>query len=205
MTEIQETEQEDTPVTNGVILPQSVTTDDIPPNVTDTVFSLRELRHPQSKHTPEQKIAAVAAYHVTGSCLGAEKETGISHNTIKWWKSSAVWWPKVMDLCQKETDDKMCAKMRQVVDKSVDGVLKAVENGETRLDKQGNQITVFPAAREQAWIAAVFTDKIRVAQGRPTTISNRSQSEILSDLGNKLEKLSQEMRKSNEMKVVSEQ
>jgi len=181
---------------------------DVPPEVRDNKFSLKDLRHPQSPYTPDQKIAAVAAYNAYGNSVKAEKACGIDAAVIRWWKANASWWPVVMEKVQQEMDDELIAGMQQVVKTCVANVQDAVENGEVRLNKKGEEVIVKPSARDQAWVAAVFTDKINVKQGKPTSISRRDTTEMLAELGKRLEETSREIRSirdANDMKVVSEQ
>ena len=122
--------------------------------------------------TKEQKTEAAIHYAIYGSLAKIERDLGIPKSTACIWKnkSDAVWVETVKQV-QTEKGEEHRAKYVKIVDRAQDQVLA----------------TICDASAAQAnLIACQATDKIRLHDGMPTSITankdNRELSEMCKEL-----------------------
>jgi hypothetical protein len=179
---------------------------EVPVNVDDNEFSLADLYDPRSKYSAEQKVAAAMSYVKTGNSKWASQLCGIPDETIRWWKASASWWPDAITKCRRLKRDDLDGACNAIIDKALNKIEDAVENGETIVSRDGNLIQKPVSARDLTIIAATLFDKQNLIRGEPTSLSERrDRSEVMKDLLSKFQELSDEIRKDRTIKVVSEQ
>lgn len=177
----------------------------LPVGVDDNEFSLSDMYDPRSKYTADEKFAAVMAYLVTGNSKSAAKVCNIPNATIRWWKASAAWWPDALEQCRKQKNDEIDAKITKILDKAVGNIADVLENGEEVATKQGEIVRKMPSGRDQTIIAATLFDKRNLIRGEPTSRnSSKTTEEILGNLLEKFEHLSNEIQTRKDPRVVNE-
>lgn len=173
----------------------------VPDEVDDNEFSLTDLYSPKSKYTAEQKMSAVMGMVITGNSEKAGKLAGVKPATIRWWKTQATWWPGAMAKCQREKNDELDAAQTRIISLCVSQIENQLKNGEEVLDKNGNRIRKEVSARDCSVIAATQQDKRALLRHEPTSITAKTQTEIIADLVNKCLSLSEELRNKNVVSV----
>lgn len=132
-------------------------------------IELRDLYAANGKYTPEQKIETVMAYMVTGTSRKASKLCNVPENTIRWWKSQSSWWQEVMAECRRKKQDELDATFSRIIELGTDGVEDRLINGNTVIDKDGNQYQVPMSGKDIGWILGVIFDKRQLLRGDPTS------------------------------------
>ena len=141
-----------------------------------------------SKYGNEDRRNAVVNYQVHGSYKKTAEVTGIPASTIRGWAKSD-WWLDVSTTVRAETDDKVRAKMLQIVDSAQDRVLEALPEA---------------SAAQAATVMGISFDKVRILDNQPTVITQGSSGGIQAQLEELSTQLTEQDRKA-EAKVVREQ
>jgi len=165
---------------------------------------LSDLYHPSSKWTPEQKIAAVQAYVLTGTSRKASAICEIPESTIRWWKMSASWWDDLIAQTRRERDDQIEAQFTKILTKAAGNMEERLEKGDEVLDKEGNVNYRAVSARDLATIAAIMYDKQALIRGNPTSKVARSETDALESLSKKFEEFATKMEKRGETAKIIE-
>ena len=113
-----------------------------------------------SKYTDEQRMEVAVLYSISGNAKKVAKDTGIPRTTIVGWKK-ADWWEDAVTRVRSEKADEHRAKYSELVDKAQQVALEKLPEA---------------SARDAMIIAATGTDKIRLADNMPTTITGKEQS-----------------------------
>ncbi len=117
-----------------------------------------------SKYTDQQRMEVAVLYAISGNAKKVAKDTGIPRTTIVGWKKQD-WWQDAVASVRSEKADEHRAKYSELVDKAQQVALKKLPEA---------------SARDAMIIAATGTDKIRLADNMPTSISgNQATSEQL--------------------------
>ena len=162
-------------------------------------IELSDLYHPNSKWTPEQKLAAVTQYVLTGSSKRAAAVCDVPASTIRWWKQDASWWPDLVTKVRKEQDDKVSALFAEAREKALNSLVDRITKGDEVLDKDGNINFRAVSARDLATIAGITHDKEALIRGNPTSRTARSESDALDALANKFEQFANTMKESGNL------
>jgi hypothetical protein len=179
---------------------------EVPAEVDDNEFSLSDLYDPRSKYSADQKIGAAMAYAETGNSKRASALCGIPNATIRWWKASAAWWPDAIAKCRKIRRDDLDGACSNIINKAMEQIENAVVNGETVVTKKGDVIQKPVSARDLTTMVAILFDKQSLMRGEATSRTERGdRTEVMRDLLTKFEELSEDIKKSTNLKVVSEQ
>ena len=141
-----------------------------------------------SKYGNEDRRSAVLNYQLPGSYKKTAEVTGIPASTIRGWAKSD-WWLDVSTTVRAETDDKVRAKMLQIVDSAQDRVLEALPEA---------------SAAQAATVMGISFDKVRILDNQPTVITQGSSGGIQAQLEELSTQLTEQDRKA-EAKVVREQ
>ena len=130
-----------------------------------TSLKISSRRGPDRDYADDDRRAAVAAYLSTGTFTGVEKVTGIDKRTVRGWRQHE-WWDVLSAEIAEGLDDECKAKLRKVMSAGLDITLKKLP--------QAN-------ARDAATISAVAIDKLRLLDGKPTRISDQTNTRALAE------------------------
>lgn len=92
----------------------------------------RSTGHPNS-WGDEKKVQVVTTYLSLGTGPLTSAVTGVPVNTIRQWRLQP-WWQELEDVIKQEDDSETDAKLKKIVNKSLDLVMDRLENGELRYD-----------------------------------------------------------------------
>ncbi len=139
-----------------------------------------------SKYSDDQRMEVAILYAISGNAKKVAKATGIPRTTIVSWKK-ADWWDDAVTAIRSEKADEHRAKYSKLVDKAQRVALEKLPEA---------------SARDALIIAATSTDKIRLHDGMPTKITDKSTD--MKALANEFRKLSRQWNEK-QAKVVKTQ
>ena len=108
-----------------------------------------------SKWSDEDRTQAAIHYAVTGSLTKVEKALGIPDSTVCAWKQQS-WWDELVGKVRNEKLEEHRAIYIEIVDKAQAQTLKALPKA---------------TAQQAMIIAGTATDKVRLHDGKPTSIT----------------------------------
>lgn len=144
------------------------------PKEDPTYDYLADIYSTHAKIAPEIKLQALHAYLMTGTLIGAEKLSGISHQTLSEWKNKSEWWPIVLAKLKKEKQEELDAKFTQLIDKALDQVEDRILNGDEAISRDGEKIRKRMSGRDLTTSLAIIYDKRAMVRGDPTSISGKA-------------------------------
>jgi hypothetical protein len=188
-------------------------------------FNVRSIFHPQSNHSVEKKIQAVAAYIVTGSTLKASKVCGVPASTMRTWRNSSCWWPEAEQAAKLQLDKKIESGMYAALEKGIEMLNKQMAEGKDVIMEVHEYVEEDPSTgksrkvkknvygkiqvpfKEAAVGFAVLWDKLQLAQGKPTSRTEKVESpaEIIKQLKAELVETSKAINEAKNLKVVPNQ
>ncbi len=136
-----------------------------------------------SKYSDEQRTQAAIHYAVTGSLVKTEQATGIPDSTIGTWKKQD-WWVDLVGSVRNEKGEEHRAMYSQIVDKAQRITLEKLPDA---------------SAAQANLIACQATDKVKLHDGMPTSITGSIDNRALAE---QCKELSRTMR---DHRVVSTQ
>lgn len=166
---------------------------------------LANLYAPNSKYTADQKVSAVMAFITTGSSRKASKVCGINETVIRDWKTRSSWWPEVYAECKKKKQEELDGAITDIIHRSVGHLLDRLEEGDTKIDRNGRPHQAPLSGRDVAWIMAVLFDKRQLIRGEATSRSEKvSEDDRLSKLQAQFEKMATEVHGYNAKTIDGE-
>lgn len=112
----------------------------------------------------EKRVEAVTAYIALGKSNLVEAVTGVPPGTIRQWKTQD-WWRELEYQLREEDNLELDAKLKKIVNKSLDAVLDRLENGDFFYDVKTGRIDRMPAKlRDVAKVSADAVDKTLLLQ-----------------------------------------
>lgn len=93
----------------------------------------------RAEYSPEQKINAVATYLSCGSVKKTAELTGLSVNTLWYWKKEE-WWKEFVDQIRVEDGQDLDSKLGRIVTKAIDAVEDRLERGDHIFDQKTGEI-----------------------------------------------------------------
>lgn len=150
----------------------------------------------------EKKLHAACIYAVTGSLKEASRLSDIPQTKLKMYKGEQ-WWIDTIKQVHKEDNDRISAKMSQVVEAGVDAILDRITNGDIVNQKVKNEdgTTSFEQARvpvklkDLSMPVALLTDKRNLLRGEATSRAvSLSQEETLKNLADKFESFAKKLQ-----------
>jgi len=132
-------------------------------------IDLKDMYHKNSPYTPEQKIQAAQAYLITGTSVQAQKYCGIKADIIRGWKANSNWWPELFITVRKAKNDELDANFSAVIHSSVGEVADRVQNGDSKLQKDGSIIKVPMGGKELAIVLSILYEKRALLRGDVTS------------------------------------
>ncbi len=138
------------------------------------------------KYSEQQRMEVAVLNAKSGNAKQVARDTGIPRTTIVGWKK-ADWWQDAVRKVRSEKADEHRAKYSELVDKAQ----------RVTLDKLPDA-----SAREAMTIAAIGTDKVRMLDGLPTEIADRSSDMVA--LANRFRELSMQWDEKQTNVVVTQ-
>ena len=124
------------------------------------------------KYSYEKRMQVAVLFAISGNAKQVARDSGIPRSTLETWKKKD-WWQDAVTKVRSEKADEHRAVYSELVDKAQ----------RVALDKLPDA-----TAREAMTIAAIGTDKIRLHDGMPTEIADRSSD--MKALANEFRRLS---------------
>lgn len=173
----------------------------------DLNIDLSDLYAPNSPYSPEQKIAAAQAYLITGTSVKAQKYCGVKADIIRTWKNKSNWWAEVFQTVKKQKNDELEATFTQIMDKGLHAVADRIENGDTKVQKDGSTIKVPMGGKELAIVVSIMYDKRALLRGDVTSRVEKKDGNAMALLQSKFEDIAQQLeaRTINETYEVLEE
>ena len=162
------------------------------PQKEDTIdWDVKLLDHPQSKYSPEQKIAVMTYYFVYGNLEKAATYADVPYDIVKDWHTRSAWWEteyqKIVAAKQHELDSTFTNVLHDCMSMLKDRLVE----GDSVFNKAGDIVKLPIKAKELAIIGGVVFDKRQLLRGNATSISTRTQS--LEDLESKFKEISEKL------------
>ena len=139
-----------------------------------------------SKYSDEQRMEVAILYAISGNAKKVATQSGIPRTTIVGWKKQD-WWHDTVTRIRSEKADEHRAKYSELVDKAQQVALEKLPEA---------------TALQAMTISGIGTDKIRLADNLPTTITDRSPD--LKALAEEFRQLSRQWNEKN-AKVIAVQ
>ena len=136
-------------------------------------------------HGVETVLTVAAHYIVNGNAEAAGEAAGVPPRTVRYWRQHADWWGPLIDALRAEKSDELDAQMTGVVHGAIQAVKDRLENGDYKLDREGNIKRVPVSARDAMLVSAIAFDKRQISRNLPTHITESS--------SDRLKKLKQEL------------
>lgn len=160
----------------------------------DLAIDLSDLYHPQSPYSPEQKVAAAQAYLITGTSLQAQKYCGVKADIIRDWKSKSNWWPDLFETVKKSKNDELEATFTRIMDSALDVVADRLENGDTKVMRDGSLQKVPMGGKETAIILSIMYDKRALLRGDVTSRVEKKGGDAMQLLQSKFEEIAKQLK-----------
>ena len=139
-----------------------------------------------SKYTDEQRISAAVIYAAKGTYSAVTREMNIPKSTLSNW-SKTDWWDATVVEVRTEKSSEHRTNYVEIIDKAQKQTLKALPKAN---------------AAQAHLIACQATDKVRLHDGQPTSISGKGEN--IAALADDFRKLSQQWTEK-QIDVVSVQ
>lgn len=135
---------------------------------------------PRAGWYPEEKKKEAAL--VYAACLNFTKTadlTGVATSSLKKWRNEP-WFLEILEEVRQENDDRLDQKFDAVLEKSIDGILDRIENGNMQMNhKTGELVRVPTSLRELTNAHSTILDKRQLLRGKPTTRSGDTSTDKL--------------------------
>lgn len=170
-------------------------------------------RPPRRIHNPEngwwsqeKKVEACTLYIALGTVDDVSRLVGVPANVIRQWKTEQ-WWIEITSQVTRELDDQLSSKFTSIVNSALDKLSEVLEKGNKIYFVKTDKFVEVPlSGSDLAKIAAAFTDKRQLIQGKPTTRSETVTSDDrLKDLAKRFEQFTKakEVVQEKEVEVVN--
>ena len=141
--------------------------------IEEEIFNLMPTDKSASKWTTEDRILACTYFAVTGSSIKTSNHMAavgspVPSSTIRMWKQEA-WWKPVMTAVRKGKNDELDSKLTDIIMAGTEQLKDRVENGNVKLDRDGELVRVPLSSAELAKDAiGIPFDKRALVRGDPT-------------------------------------
>lgn len=149
----------------------------------------------------DTRVRAVALYQIYGNMNKVADILGMPSGTLRRWKSED-WWEDVTKKIRAEKNEEIDAKMTKIIEKAFETVENRLENGDTIIDKTGDERLVPIKLRDAVYTADKLIDKRNLLRGEPTRITENQ------NVTNRLEQLKEQFKRfvnAKEITSVSEE
>ena len=165
------------------------------------------LNDSRSKYSVREKLQAVTIWVLTGNLHETSRKLGISVEAIKYWKREKDWWKEAVARIKLQRNEKLDADLTRCMDLSIEQIQDRIINGDEVILKDGEKARKKLNGKDLAVMLSILKDKRAMMRG-DTAISRserNTQTEVLSQLKDSFEKMSKDIKRNLEEKVVSEQ
>ena len=159
----------------------------------DLSIDLADLYSSNTKYSPEQKVAAAQAYLITGTSIQAQKFCGVKADVIRKWKSESVWWADLFQQVKKSKNDELEASFTRIMDSSLVVIADRLENGDSKVQKDGSLIKVPMGGKETAIILSIMYDKRALLRGDVTSRVEKKDGNAMALLQTKFEEIAKQL------------
>lgn len=127
----------------------------------------RTAKNPTGWHSEKKKIEVVTTYLAVGKAPMVEAITGVPRATIRQWKMKP-WWKELVEEIRSEETLELDAKLRKIVDKSLDTVVDRLENGDFSRNPKTGKLSRTPVKmRDAERVASELIDKRNLIRKQP--------------------------------------
>lgn len=132
--------------------------------------------------TMEKKIEVVSQFLVLGNMRQVAAITGVSYGLMRQWKMQP-WWAELEAEIRQTQNIEIDTKLSKIVDKSLDGVLDRIENGEYVWDAKKGKVARRPAKlSDVAKVSTEMLTKRELLRGNATERKEVTQMPIKEQL-----------------------
>lgn len=125
------------------------------------------------EYTSDDHWAAAAALLTCSSETSAARNCGIPLMTMRGWIKQE-WFQEILSKIKQEHERAYLASCHALITAGTKKALKALEEGEVVIDKNGAERRRPVSAKDAAVIASIFINHKRVMENKPTSISATS-------------------------------
>lgn len=144
---------------------------EIVPQMTDTLRA--KMFDSRSQFSPDEKMAVVMAYLITGGNSSKAVElacvVGMKAATVRQWKKRGNWWDDAVShargLLQKDLD----AAYTKMLHRTEKELFDRVENGDVVILKDGAQVRKPLGGKDLMYVHGIIFDKRAMTRGEPTS------------------------------------
>ena len=133
-------------------------------------------KQPGSHYTNEQRRAVIADYFVTGNITKTANMNNIPRRTVGTWIKSD-WGVELFAEVRHEKGEEFDANLTKLIDSAFAEAQDRVENGDFRVNKDGQLIRVPMGGKELVISGATVYDKRQLHRNHPTNISSSQSSQ----------------------------
>ena len=166
-------------------------------------YQIKPSELPNTNYSHEVIVEAAIQYAMCGNVCKVARLLSIPRETVQSWRKQELWLETVTRF-HHENQDALMAKYSKVALDSVSAQQERLDNGNTTIDKDGNERRIPVAYRDLVIGAGTATDKVRLMLNQPTSISSTSNSQV-DNLLKKLEEIGRLSEEKAKGRVVSEQ
>lgn len=144
-------------------------------------------------HSDNQRIELVTTWIATGNLALTAATLRIPEPTARRWKASP-WFKQMVEDIRSEENLQLDAKLKKVVDKSVEALLDRVEHGDFQYDQREGRMVRKPiSARDASTVTRDMIDRRELLQGKktPEKDSSRKVEDKLIELATAFARFSQ--------------
>ncbi len=128
-------------------------------------------KQPGSQYTDEQRRAVIADLVVIGNMTKTAKLHNMPKQTVYEWAKSD-WGVEMLGQIRTEKGEELDANLTKLMDSAFEQAQDRVENGDFRVNKDGQLIRVPMAGRDLVISGATVYDKRQLHRNLPTNISD---------------------------------
>ena len=150
---------------------------------------MTEMVRQGSKYTDEDRQRVALEFLITGNMKRVAENTGIPRTTIVGWKKTE-WWDELVVNLRHEKGEELDANLTKLIDSAFDQAQDRVDNGDYRVNKDGELIRVPMGGRDLVIAGATVYDKQRLHRSQPTSIQGDSKS--MAELAEQFREISRE-------------
>ncbi len=132
-------------------------------------------KQPGSHYSDEQRRAVIADYFVTGNITKTADMNNIPRRTVGTWLKSD-WGLELLAEVRHEKGEEFDANLTKLIDSAFAEAQDRVENGDFRVNKEGQLIRVPMGGKELVISGATVYDKRQLHRNQPTNISDSRSS-----------------------------
>ena len=144
----------------------------------------------KSPWSVDDRLRACMLFQVTGSSKKVAGLTGIPDSTIRYWKTTSDWWPEASRQARKAHQEQLDAMMTGVIHRSIQEIGDRIENGNTKVSKNGEQYKIPVSSDELVRVTDKVYDKRALSRGDPTSRQEKvDPNEMLKNLFQQFESM----------------